>query len=83
MDLLSAALMRINAGRSDRKRDRGLVTPKNITRINDIRYGSHPKWNALDVYYPAGTQGVLPVIVSFHGGGYVYGTKEAEYLRYP
>lgn len=76
MDLLSAALMRINAGRSDRKRDRGLVTPKNITRINDIRYGSHPKWNALDVYYPAGTQGVLPVIVSFHGGGYVYGTKE-------
>ena len=76
MDLVSAMMMRIKAGASDRKRDRGLTTPKDITRLDNIRYGAHPKWNALDVYYPKGTQGVLPVIVSFHGGGYVYGTKE-------
>ena len=55
MDLVSAMMMRIKAGASDRKRDRGLTTPKDITRLDNIRYGAHPKWNALDVYYPKGT----------------------------
>ena len=76
MDYLSALKMRFSAGRSDRRRDAGLVTPADVTRHDNIQYGAHPKWNALDVYYPAGTAQALPVIVSFHGGGYVYGTKE-------
>ncbi|MBQ7860564.1 MAG: alpha/beta hydrolase [Faecalibacterium sp.] len=76
MDYISALMMRFNAGRSDRKRDAGLTTPANITRHDNIQYGKHPRWNALDEYYPAGTREALPVIVSFHGGGYVYGTKE-------
>lgn len=32
--------------------------------------------NKLDVYRPKNTQGKIPVIVSVHGGGWVYGDKE-------
>lgn len=69
-------LMRWGTARSDRKRDKGLTTPADVTRVDGLCYGPDKKWNALDVYYPKGAQGRLPVIVSFHGGGYVYGTKE-------
>lgn len=30
----------------------------------------------LDIYYPVGTQAALPIIVSVHGGAYVYGDKD-------
>ena len=30
----------------------------------------------LDIYYPAGTAEKLPIIVSVHGGAYMYGNKE-------
>ena len=74
-------MFRINAGRSDRKRDRAIDLPENITQCRNISYGGHHKWNRLDVYYPEGTAGTLPTIISIHGGGYVYGTKE-QYRRY-
>jgi acetyl esterase/lipase len=74
-------LFRINAGRNDRKRDRSIALPENIIECRNISYGEHSKWNVLDVYYPFGTTGPLPTIVSIHGGGYVYGTKEV-YRRY-
>lgn len=67
--------------RSDRKRDSAIPLPQSITECRNISYGSHGKWNLLDVYYPDGTTGPLPTIVSIHGGGYVYGTKEV-YRRY-
>jgi len=50
--------------------------PNDIERRVNISYGKHGKWNLLDVYYPKGTAGLLPTIVSIHGGGYVYGSKE-------
>lgn len=58
-------------------RDAGLTTPEDIVRYDDIVYGSDPQWQSLDVYRPrtAGDQ-KLPVIVSVHGGGWVYGDKE-------
>lgn len=61
----------------DDERDAGLKEPEGIVRCNDISYGPHGKWNLLDVYRPqkAG-DGLLPVIVSVHGGGLVYGDKE-------
>lgn len=61
----------------DDERDAGLKEPEGIVRCNDISYGPHGKWNLLDVYRPqkAG-DGLLPVIVSVHGGGWVYGDKE-------
>ena len=62
--------------RDDAKRDAGLKTPDDVQRFDDIRYSAdHPR-NVLDVYRPKGKDGKLPVIVSVHGGGWVYGDKE-------
>lgn len=76
---------------SDEERDRGLTTPDDVVRFDDICYvqsTSHntvsgdddewiSRWQYLDVYRPrlAGDD-KLPVIVNVHGGGWVYGDKE-------
>ena len=59
----------------DAKRNEGLKTPRGIQRIDDLRYGEDER-NVLDVYRPKDAHGRLPVIVSIHGGGWVYGNKE-------
>ncbi len=70
-------VFRIMAARSDAKRDKGLSTPEDITRFDNIDYvGDGIKEHTLDVYIPAGTAEKLPTIVSIHGGGWVYGSKE-------
>lgn len=61
--------------RDDAKRNFGLKTPESIERFDDIRYGANER-NVLDVYRPKNCSGKLPVIVSVHGGGWVYGNKE-------
>ena len=69
--------VRTNFAKGDDERDRGLTTPADVVRFDDIVYGQDPKWQSLDVYRPAGHEGEkLPVIVSVHGGGWVYGDKE-------
>ncbi len=76
---MSAAsdMVRKTFGEGDDKRDAGLTTPEDIERYDDIQYGTDPKWNVLDVYRPKSRKGdKLPVIVSVHGGGWVYGDKE-------
>ena len=78
---LYALLFRINAGRSDRRRDAAIPLPTGVTECRNISYGSHGSDSLLDVYYPDGTTQPLPTIVSIHGGGYVYGSKEI-YRRY-
>jgi len=65
----------------DKKRDKNLQEPKEVKKITNIPYAFKDKYNLLDVYYPEKTEGVLPVIVNIHGGGYVYGTKEV-YIHY-
>lgn len=60
----------------DDKRDKGLTTPPDIERRDNILYGTDAAWQKLDVYRPKGTAGKLPVIVSIHGGGWTYGDKE-------
>lgn len=67
--------LRYNCKKSDAKRDAGLTTPEDISRVDDISYGPD-KMNVLDVYRPKNAKGKLPVIVSVHGGGWVYGDKE-------
>ncbi len=58
-------------------RDAGLTTPDDITRFDNIFYGSNRDWQKLDVYRPAGSGSrLLPVIVSVHGGAWTYGDKE-------
>lgn len=62
---------------TDAKRDAGLKTPEKVVRFDDIAYGTDAVWQSLDVYRPksAGDE-KLPVVVSVHGGGWVYGDKE-------
>ena len=74
MSILSF-MMRRGCKKSDAKRDAGLIYPDNVIRVEDISYGSH-KMNVLDVYRPQNIEGKLPVIVSVHGGGWVYGDKK-------
>ena len=73
---LQSYIFRHMCKKSDTARDAGLTTPDSIERHDDLRYGQDPKWHTLDVYRPKHAAGKLPVIVSFHGGGWVYGTKE-------
>ncbi|MBQ3940780.1 MAG: alpha/beta hydrolase [Oscillospiraceae bacterium] len=73
---LGSYLFRKHCAKSDAQRDAGLKTPPQVERYDGIVYGSDPKWQSLDLYCPKAQTGSLPVIVSFHGGGWVYGTKE-------
>ncbi len=70
--------------KSDKKRDEGLQIPDDVTYVRDLHYGEHKKYHVLDICWPKSIDGreidvkkdKLPVIVSVHGGGYVYGSKE-------
>jgi len=72
---IAAWVFRHNCKKNDAKRDAGLSTPEDIFRVDDISYGPY-KVNVLDVYRPKHAEGKLPVIVSVHGGGWIYGDKE-------
>ena len=72
---------RKNFGNSDKKRDAGLSIPADIIRFDDILYGDDKKfrkWQLLDVYRPKAIpiKEKIPVIVSVHGGAWVYGDKD-------
>lgn len=68
--------IRIDFKKGDDERDKGLTTPDDIIRYDDIAYGDAPL-QVLDVYRPKDAEGkILPVLVNIHGGGWVYGTKE-------
>ena len=67
--------MRLEWAAGDAKRDAGLTIPEGLVRHLDLIYGEHPE-NKLDIYYPEGTASPLPTIVSIHGGGWFYGSKE-------
>lgn len=69
--------IRTSWAKGDAIRDAGLTTPRDIIRYDDILYGTDQKWQVLDVYRPKKSiNRTLPVIVSVHGGAWVYGDKE-------
>ena len=78
---LQSIMFNIGASKADKKRDAAIPLPEGVTECRNISYGSHGDWNLLDVYTPSGVTDPLPTIVSIHGGGYVYGSKEI-YRRY-
>lgn len=69
-------MLRTMFKRGDEKRDAGCTTPPDIQRFDNLTYGPDSRWNVLDVYRPRDAKGPLPVIVSVHGGGWVYGDKD-------
>lgn len=73
----ASEMVRTEFKKGDDLRDAGLTTPADIIRFDDIPYGPDPAQQSLDVYRPRSGDGKkLPVIVSVHGGGWVYGDKE-------
>ena len=78
---LQSLLFNFGASRADRKRDAAIPLPAGVTECRNISYDQYGESSLLDVYYPDGTTQPLPTIVSIHGGGYVYGSKEI-YRRY-
>lgn len=69
------------SAKNDKRRDAAIPFPEGVAQVRNISYGPYGESSLLDVYYPEGAEGALPTIVSIHGGGYVYGTKEI-YHRY-
>lgn len=64
--------------KGDALRDKGLASPKDIYRHDNINYyGDKLDEHLLDVYCPISIEKSLPVIISIHGGGWVYGNKDA------
>ena len=63
-------------------RQRNLRQPDDITVYRNIQYREPCDydmvngWNLLDLYVKTDYKGKLPIIMSFHGGSYVYGSKE-------
>jgi len=76
MEVMRADKMRKEWAESDALRDAGLTTPDDIERFDNISYGQHGVWNLMDIYTLKNNTKKLPVIISIHGGGWVYGTKE-------
>lgn len=75
----TSRMIRYYFNKSDCARDAGLTTPDDVVRYDDITYGKNKKWQVLDVYRPKSKDcafEALPVIISVHGGGWVYGSKE-------
>lgn len=68
--------IRINWKISDDKRDEGLTTPEDIIRFDDISYGPYGDANLLDIYHQKKVTKPQKTIISIHGGGWVYGSKE-------
>lgn len=62
--------------KADKKRDEGLEIPEDIEYVRNVRYGENKKYHTLDICWPKRIEEELPVIISVHGGGYVYGSKE-------
>ncbi len=74
---LTSILIRTFVTRKDSRRDSGLSVPPEIERFDNIQYAKDPVWNLLDVYRPKQYKGKkLPVIINFHGGAWVYSTKD-------
>ena len=85
IQFIASRKIRHSYGSNDKKRDAGQTTPADIIRYDDILYGNdnrYRKWQLLDVYRPKteaeadGSLKKLPVIISVHGGAWVYGDKD-------
>lgn len=72
---LKSMVIRLASGCGDALRDLGVDAPAGVVGDCDLAYGSHPA-NVLDVYAPARVMGELPLLVSVHGGAWIYGDKE-------
>ena len=64
--------------KSDTKRLSTQTEPEDVVKVKNIVYAGDGSdiYRLLDVYYPEGAKGKLPVIIDIHGGAWFYGTKD-------
>lgn len=63
--------------KSDEKRMADIPFPKGVSEVTNLSYRDDGKSShLLDIYRPEGENGLLPVIIDIHGGGWMYGDKE-------
>lgn len=76
---LTARLFSLACRVGDREKNRGLTDPEDIIPHENIPFGPLEETQLLDVYTPRerALGEKLPVVVSVHGGGWVYGSKES------
>lgn len=72
----TALKIRTEWGMEDMQRDRDIPFPEYAEAKYDIPYGEDIHWQITDIYTPKGKKGPFPVIVSVHGGGWIYSHKE-------
>lgn len=77
---LAAHVMRFMFARSDAKRDAGLCIPAEVEYRRNLPYLPGGAAHTLDICWPKAERARWPLIVSIHGGGYVYGsTKQYQF----
>ena len=54
---------------------KGFQLPPGITVVSDLKYGPNGDANLLDIYRPEKFEGLLPLVVWIHGGGWANGDK--------
>ncbi|MDR2402731.1 MAG: alpha/beta hydrolase [Spirochaetaceae bacterium] len=65
------------AKRKDAKRMAAQKPGPGVAQVRDLPYiDDQNPMHLLDIYYPEGTGGLLPLIIDIHGGGWMYGNKE-------
>ena len=74
-------LVRTKWSNNDKKRDKSNTIPDNLIIHKDITYAPSSSdkesfFHLTDIYRPTVSNGLLPVIVNVHGGGWFYGDKE-------
>ena len=74
-------LVRTKWSNNDKKRDKSITIPDNLIIHKDITYAPSSSdkesfFHLTDIYRPTVSNGLLPVIVNVHGGGWFYGDKE-------
>lgn len=75
---ITSKLIQMSFKYGDALRDRNLKIPQNVVRLRDVcYYKSNKDVGLLDIFLPRERQNPLPIIVSIHGGGWVYGNKDA------
>lgn len=72
---ITTLFLRYMCAKNDYKRDKGLSISNDLLCHKNIKYDKD-RLQKLDVYRPKNTSEKLPVIISVHGGAWVYGTKE-------
>jgi len=74
--IIIARKMRKAWAANDAARDKDFEYPASVKVVKDISYGTHKKWNLLDLYIPENATESMPCIINIHGGGFFYGDKE-------